>query len=65
MAGHQQLFENGRDSKGNAVPVDMALVKKNAPWANFFVRTESGVFAFSDGETAQNFAGEIATVETR
>lgn len=65
MSGRQQFFENSRNLTGDVVPVDLAVVKDRAPWAGFFVRVESGVFAFSDAQTAQEFAGEVATVTTR
>lgn len=63
MSGRQQLFENGRDKRGNSVPVDLQSVKNAAPWAKYFVRTEAGIFAFSEQKAANTFAGDVATVE--
>lgn len=64
MPGRQQLFENGKDRRGNVIPADVAAIKKDKAnaWAKAFVKTESGVFAFSDVETAQHFAGDVANV---
>ena len=62
MAGVKRFFENTKNKKGEDVPVDIAQIKKAHDWAKSFVRTEAGVFAFSDHETAQNFAGEVGTV---
>ena len=62
MSGIQRLFENGTDKKGNPIPADIDKIKAENDWAKAFVRTESGVFAFSDPDTAAKFAGEVATV---
>lgn len=53
MSGHQRMFEN---IKGK--PVDMEEICKKEKWIKAYVRTEGGCFAFSDVETADNFAGK-------
>lgn len=53
MAGHQRLFEN---VKGK--PVDVQKMLKENDWIKAYVKTEGGIFAFSDVKTADHFAGE-------
>lgn len=60
----QQHFENVLDKSGARVPPDLKEIQKKAPWAHFFVRVETGVFAFSHQDTAETFAGDVANVIT-